>query len=784
MKDVINIYKSGALDFSDPKIKAAYALNLCTVSVSQIIDYNDVVILEQEYEAILNNLNIEQMPKDEALLHILKQLLDTITFFRIQEVDKQFVDRDYQNKMKNAIWNAVPSLGLIVAGGNLVTTAISLASQVGVAYINYRKAKAENAYEYEKEMWQLHRAAIEQFNGLRRELFDTAWRLVDAYELPDEYRLTENQVKQYNNILMDSDVLRRFERLNTIQDAFIAYPPFWYFFGNTANELSRRYTGETSEYYRNIAKQYYQLFIDLFRSCDLLRENQVASAAALEYIDLLTDDLATNKDLISDLLAFAIKMSGGANDVMQLCALAYLKIGDSPNAATTLRRLVNEDYNTVVNAQLLSALYVHQFMSGDNTAGREYLYLKERIDDKYLFPFPQGQLLIEPDSTSVLDVQRQFIDNQKEILTQKFGIVINLFQEKYRTLFNKCVPVPEGKEYTDDYYNGSSSSFAARKADGVLLKSKKAISRYVGELLDSDYPYNYLPVLNDMMNDVTMLNCVQSSEHALLISLSTAIISIREQLKHIRSKIEDGTKFTIDTYNELLEISFDKITKDFFNTLIQSSSEYIAHKDDVLAMNEAEMNLTDFCNYLGFKSPEELYQTNNDVGRASQITKQYLGVELIDDGILTEVVTDRFNEIKDIILRQRGFVCADESSSKLLLFNEEEFDRYFIRANLPDKYDIRRKTVAVLDDLSEKDKDLLFTTDGIMQVIKGKMKDVVLYDDIELNNNKTALVLHQPYINENINMQALITMVGAMRTTPYEINKANPFDVLAKILKR
>ena len=44
----------------EDKIKAAYALNMCMVSVSQIIDYSDLNILEQEYEAILNNLNLEQ----------------------------------------------------------------------------------------------------------------------------------------------------------------------------------------------------------------------------------------------------------------------------------------------------------------------------------------------------------------------------------------------------------------------------------------------------------------------------------------------------------------------------------------------------------------------------------------------------------------------------------------------------------------------------------------------------------------------------------------------------
>lgn len=189
---------------NEEKRRAAYALNLCTVSVSQIIDYNDENILEQEYETILNNLNLENMPKDEALLNILKQILDTVTFFRIQEGDKAFIEKEYQQKMKNVIWSAVPNFGLIVAGGNPFTTALSLASQIGIGYMNYRKAKAENKLDKEKQEWYLQWAAIEQLNGLRRELFDASWRLADRYGFKDEYRLTERQITQYNKILINS----------------------------------------------------------------------------------------------------------------------------------------------------------------------------------------------------------------------------------------------------------------------------------------------------------------------------------------------------------------------------------------------------------------------------------------------------------------------------------------------------------------------------------------------------------------------------------------------------
>lgn len=271
----------------EDKKRAAYALNMCTVSVSQIVDYADINILEQEYEAILNNLNLEQMPKDEALLHILRQLLDTITYFRIQAGEKEMIEKEYQQKMKNAIWNAVPNFGLIVAGGNPVTMAISLASQVGIGYMNYRRSKAETSLEKDRKEWELRKTAIEQLNGLRRELFDTAWRLADTYEFPDEYRLTERQISQYNKILMDQDEIRKYERLESIKEKFKAYPPFWYFIGNAANyiagDMNLGLSDETRAVYRKTALDYFEQYEEL-NKFNILREDQLVASCALLYI--------------------------------------------------------------------------------------------------------------------------------------------------------------------------------------------------------------------------------------------------------------------------------------------------------------------------------------------------------------------------------------------------------------------------------------------------------------------------------------------------------------------
>ena len=259
-KDVITELQDEAKRMDQDVLRAVYALNMCTVSVSQIIDYNDVYILEQEYDAILNNLNLEKMPKADALKKILVELLNTITFFRIQDLKKKEIEKKYQNGIKNAIWHAVPNLNVIVAGAGMPSP-YSIATQIGIGYMNYRKEKARVKSEKEKEELELRFTAIEQFNALRRELFTTAWELAEEYNFEDRLRLTEKQIKQYNEIIMDQNELRKYARLEAIRDKFEAFPPFWYNFGHTASYIAGDETlpldDNERDMYREKAKEHF-----------------------------------------------------------------------------------------------------------------------------------------------------------------------------------------------------------------------------------------------------------------------------------------------------------------------------------------------------------------------------------------------------------------------------------------------------------------------------------------------------------------------------------------------
>lgn len=433
------------------QLKAAYALNLCTVSVSQIVDYKDLNVLEQEYELILNNLNLHNMPKDQALLHILRQILDTVTFFRIYEGDKMMLEKKYQQKIKNAIWNAIPSFAL-VAFGDPYTFAMSMIASVGMGYMNYRKEKANTLTEREEQEWTLQRSAIEQFNALRRELFDTAWRLSDSYEFDDKYRLTESQISQYNSILMDSIPLRKYERLNSIKDNFEAYPPFWYYLANAAMDVVNVYKNETAfgdnisaiNKYTQLAEQNYQKYLD--KDIDLLRNNYIRSACDLEYAALLLDSLPrieeNEKKLrlckINYLIDDAIKHCGSKLDILQIASIYYLKINKAEEATKHLRKLVIENYNTKTNSQLLSFIYLQETVFDTNKFIPNTLKYKELVqftDRTNLIPWVDSEK--ELTKEHLRNINELFLNNQKNKLYSYFEAIVNTIFHKEIISYNK-----------------------------------------------------------------------------------------------------------------------------------------------------------------------------------------------------------------------------------------------------------------------------------------------------------------------------------------------------------
>lgn len=118
----------------------------------------------------------------------------------------------------------------------------------------------------------------------------------------------------------------------------------------------------------------------------------------MELLDL--DHSEEDRKKAVELLQEAENHAGNKNkDVLELCACAYLKLGNLNEAARLLRKLVNWGYNAEVNVQILSAIYLHIISpnnpeSTDNDrlkASEEYSELRFVTQPQYILPKPSTE---------------------------------------------------------------------------------------------------------------------------------------------------------------------------------------------------------------------------------------------------------------------------------------------------------------------------------------------------------------------------------------------------------
>lgn len=632
--------KENSEEIKEDPVKVAYALNLCTVSISQIIDYNDIGILEQEYEAILNNLNIENMPKDEPLLKILKHILDTITFFRIQEGQKKFIEKDYQQKMKSAIWKSVPNLSVIVASGNPFVAIGALATQIGIGYMNYRKEKDKIRDEREKQEWELQKSAMEQFNALRRELFDTAWRLAAKYNFHDKYRLTEKQIKQYNEILMDDDCFKKFERLKAINKviciedeeeirSFDAYAPYYYYLGDAACQCARlanelEPNEEKAELIRNSYNKEALINFKKFEEHNnytplnrkekysLLRVDQIASACYLEHIDLLDFNNDEDKKIIKDLLEKTIEVSGNANDILQICAMDYLKLGDLINAEKYLRILVTEHFNENTNAQLLSRLYLDDAIN--NIENYDEIFtnhetLKRFVSEEYLYPLPEKYQLINIDKEKIFS---DYNELQRKILLQKYALVFNALIQKYVIKCNKSLQNP-GTELNkpDSYFLDDEQTKEIRYQDIEKLFKTAKQSDYIELLKSSLVTLVYYDNLNQFYGAFQNIDYLEGlGKDKIEKKLDEINVSFTEIDKTITG-INKNKQFNLESLKELFNLSFETLINDYLQEIAGKTLSYVRNLNSIKDFISAESHLRELCVKEKIDEPDFLFKNKS-----------------------------------------------------------------------------------------------------------------------------------------------------------------------------
>jgi len=814
----------------EDKEKAVYALNLCLVSISQIIDYSDINVLEQEYDSILNNVNLENIIKDDVMLNVFDKILDVITYFKVAEGQKKILDLEYQQKMKNAIWSAVPNIGILFAGGNALTLAISLASQVGCGYMNYRKAKANNELDKLKKDWELEKNAIEQLNGLRRELFNASWHLAEKYGYTEEKRLTEKQITNFNEILMDPDPLRKYQRLLYIKQSFTAYPPFWYYLGNAANSIAQdalsnyRLLGKNksvdkallkeieekmSEYkrisdeYKNKAINHFKTFFyingdteneqefkvnkgtdgKLINGRTILREDIIAASCALEAVELLE---AKEKATIKDLLDVAKKYAPNDNDILELCALNYLKIeGGQQKAAELFKHLVNQHYNEIVNVQLLSRIEVTNYLQDkDNKHKSEYIFLADRINNNYLYPWTESKKELEASN-------QLFLDRQKAILAKKVLSMLSEIRLKHMVNFNKIIPVSKpGLYYDEEYFYDYENSINRRK-DSItkILETKKEGRKYFDEQFAAvPFGLKVLEIMQSLMSDLAGISGYYDDENSFFDK--NIIMEIKNDIEekllkkrdliienykyfdecrfdpHVQFFEKDDAdkppkKFDMEKVDDILSITFSEFTEDGFKIFIEGLYNFIKDVDSMEELSKADEYISNWARKNGIKLDTESIYKVISVNKTE--TDEFFSSDLFGTYYITD--KDRIarkSECQKII--RNYFVVNDSQAVQLYEVGTTSFRKYISKLSKKDK--IRLKSdmdnIFIIIKTSFLSTDLILSLDGIY--VKNVISGIVAFGEYSGNdkidwydeNNTKINIGGYSYSNKNLDISALL----------------------------
>jgi hypothetical protein len=309
------------------KKKAAMALNLCAASISNIIACGNVETMEIEYNTILNNINLQAIVKDEALLTTMRNILDTVNFFRLQEGDRNRLEERHRQRMNNLLWDSLSSAGgLFVVGDNPWAIGAAAALQAGSMFVGYNRKKQDEKMQFDDEIWKLERSALEQLHALRASLFETAWRLSDTYDFKDEWRLTISQIDWFNEIRMEPDDLIRYKKLEQYKTDFEVYPYYWYELGVAAHsvyENSKKKGGKCDdpENWKKKALDCFREFLEKDEEFGLLRQNMIGADAGLRHVELLAE---SNRDS-SPSLGWAIAVK---QDVKYLERVKRLAVDD------------------------------------------------------------------------------------------------------------------------------------------------------------------------------------------------------------------------------------------------------------------------------------------------------------------------------------------------------------------------------------------------------------------------------------------------------------------------
>ena len=227
--------------------------------VNVIKSYNNVIVLEEEYEKISpGNLYLDRIPDEETLGRITK-MLDTL--YSLRKDDRQMKKwrmdfkesrdrkiRDHKYKATKAavdtmtgqvkeccsLWDwATNPIGSIA---NVVGTAFNMAHYSVGLHNDYDNFVYELDKTAKDKQFDFDGAKLDLLHNQNKEILQDQWQFIRRYNLDDRLRVSDVDIKMLLNCLKNDNPAWIFTRLYPMRERFSLFPEYWYYLSCAAME--------------------------------------------------------------------------------------------------------------------------------------------------------------------------------------------------------------------------------------------------------------------------------------------------------------------------------------------------------------------------------------------------------------------------------------------------------------------------------------------------------------------------------------------------------------------
>ncbi|MBF0258314.1 MAG: hypothetical protein HQK62_05660 [Desulfamplus sp.] len=326
------------LNKEQTQLQVLQSLNLIAVSLTHIMNYNDKMVLDQEYNTIINNLNLSNIP-DADIITLLQELMDLLTSSKIKEGEREHLlsrfDKNVQNELKNRVRSRILDTDILI---NPYTTVLTAILSTGSFYFNYRAQMDSYNREKEEGKWAIEVKTMEGLNNFYKKLLKYSWELMRRYNFPDEWRLDEKQISDYTDILKEPDLERRYRKLERIENSFQKFPPYWYYRGEAAQESGR------NEEALSCFKQFQQIHQRI------LRKDPYAASVAMHKTMLIAEQAKAESEIKKDLDLILSNSNDSDWGNILFAALQYANMGDSDIAGKLILRNLDNGHISFIDS--------------------------------------------------------------------------------------------------------------------------------------------------------------------------------------------------------------------------------------------------------------------------------------------------------------------------------------------------------------------------------------------------------------------------------------------------